>query len=372
MFDFCSNLTSLNLSNFNTSSVTSMGAMFDRCSSLISLDLSSFDTSKVQYMNYTFNGCSNLIYLNLSNFNTSNVILMNYMFGECSSLTYLDLSSFDTSKVKNMNFMFYGCSNLTSLNLSNFNTSSVTSMESMFSKCSKLISLNLSYFNTSKVYNMKSMFDGCSNLISLDLSNFNISSVTISLNMFTFSRCYNLANINLINFKLTKNIINNKNYISKYSGLPSNLFICTENEDWPKIFNLSDKQYVNCINNIFNSNINENESIIKCYKKNIESDNPCQMCGNNYLNNSGIINNTYMNCFINDTSDYSSFDSSIIIEKEIEIKNRTELIQNMINNLFQRINISYIDKGEDEKTDDKNISIIITSTKNQKKKKMKA
>ena len=59
--------------------------------------------------------------------------------------------------------------------------------------------------------------------------------------------------------------------------------------------------------------------------------------------------------------------SIIIIEKEIEIKNRTELIQNMINNLFQRINISYIDKGEDEKIDGKNISIIITSTKNQKK-----
>ena len=211
------------------------------------------------------------------------------------------------------------------------------------------------------------MFDGCSNLISLDLSNFNTSSVTIISNRFTFSRCYNLANINLINAKLTKNIIYNSNKISKYSGLPSNLFICTENEDWPKIFNLSDKQYVNCINNIFYSNINENESIIKCYKNKIESDNPCQMCGNNYLNNSGIINNTYMNCFINVTSDYSSFDSSIIIEKEIEIKNRTELIQNMINNLFQRINISYIDKGEDEKTDDKNISIIITSTKNQKK-----
>ena len=68
------------------------------------------------------------------------------------------------------------------------------------------------------------------------------------------------------------------------------------------------------------------------------------------------------------SSDYSSFDSSVIIEKEIEILNRTELIQNMINNIFQQLNISYIDNGEDEKTDDKNISIIITSTKNQKKK----
>ena len=57
------------------------------------------------------------------------------------------------------------------------------------------------------------------------------------------------------------------------------IYICTENKDWPRIFDLSDKQYVNCINNIFNFNINENEPLIKCYKINIESNNPCQMCG---------------------------------------------------------------------------------------------
>ena len=52
-----------------------------------------------------------------------------------------------------------------------------------------------------------------------------------------------------------------------WSSLPSKLYICTENEDWLKIFDLSDKQYVNCINNITFFNINENEHILKCYKK---------------------------------------------------------------------------------------------------------
>ena len=47
MFDYCTALKILNLSNFNTSKVTSMEFMFHYCNSLISLDLSNFDTSKV-------------------------------------------------------------------------------------------------------------------------------------------------------------------------------------------------------------------------------------------------------------------------------------------------------------------------------------
>jgi surface protein len=47
MFSDCSGLTSLNLSNFDTSIVTDMRFMFQGCTSLKSLDLSNFDTSKV-------------------------------------------------------------------------------------------------------------------------------------------------------------------------------------------------------------------------------------------------------------------------------------------------------------------------------------
>ena len=69
-------------------------------------------------------------------------------------------------------------------------------------------------------------------------------------------------------------------------------------------------------------------------------------------------------------SNYSS-ESDVIIKQENEIKNRIELIKNMINALFGKVNISDINNGKDEKTGNKNISIIITSTKNQKKTKMK-
>ena len=47
LFYGCNSLTSLDLSNFNTQNVKSMGHMFQNCYSLISLDLSNFNTENV-------------------------------------------------------------------------------------------------------------------------------------------------------------------------------------------------------------------------------------------------------------------------------------------------------------------------------------
>ena len=58
----------------------------------------------------------------LSKYDTSKVTNMDSMFYGCSGLTSLDLSSFDTSNVTKMDAMFYVCPNLSSLDLSNFDT----------------------------------------------------------------------------------------------------------------------------------------------------------------------------------------------------------------------------------------------------------
>ena len=107
MFSGCLSLTSLDLSSFDTSKVTTMGCMFEGCKSLTSLDLSNFDTSSVTNMSKMFYGCNSLTSLDLSNFDTSSVTNMSNMFECCISLTTLDLSSFDTSSVTDMSNMFY-------------------------------------------------------------------------------------------------------------------------------------------------------------------------------------------------------------------------------------------------------------------------
>lgn len=127
--------------DFDTSEVTDMSSMFDYCRNLTTLDLSSFDTSAVTNMSGMFFYCSRLTTLDLSNFDTSAVTDMSSMFSQCYVVTSLDLSNFDTAAVTNMHEMFYYCQNLSTLDISNSDTSSVTNTDYMFYYCSNLTSI---------------------------------------------------------------------------------------------------------------------------------------------------------------------------------------------------------------------------------------
>ena len=185
MFWNCRNLSSLDLTNFNTTKVENMFGMFFDCENLSSLVISNFNTANVTDMSNMFYLCKNLSSLDIPNFNTANVTDMSYMFDTCQKLTELNLSNFKTEKVKNMRYMFSYCNKLKKLNLSNFNTANVTNMTCMFINCKELSSLDISNFNTAKVKDMSSMFKNCQVLSSLDLSNFNTTKVTDMSGMFS-------------------------------------------------------------------------------------------------------------------------------------------------------------------------------------------
>lgn len=214
-FENCSNLETIEyLQYLNTSKVTDMAYMFNGCSKLASLALSNFNTEKVQHMKFMFADCLNLTKLDLSNFNTANVRNMYSMFNDCQNLTSLDLSNFNTAKVTNMNNMFYNCRNLTSLILSNFNTKEVTNMANMFELCQNLTSLDLSSFNTCKVTDMRNMFEKCGNLASLDISNFNTWKVE---NMkFMFALCTKLKTIYSNHFDLNSKLASDRMFDQCY------------------------------------------------------------------------------------------------------------------------------------------------------------
>ena len=65
-----------------------------------------------------FYQCKDIKTINLSNFNSSEVTTIEKMFFECSSLVSLNLSNLITSNVKNMGSMFYNCETLATLDLS--------------------------------------------------------------------------------------------------------------------------------------------------------------------------------------------------------------------------------------------------------------
>ncbi len=127
---------SLNLKNLNTENTTNMSYMFAYIdyngSNLSSLDISGFDTSKVTNMSNMFYNCSGLTNLDVSNFDTSNVLDMSSMFS-CLRLTSLNLCSFDTSNVTEMHDMFYNTFKLTAIYVGPSWTTANATTDDMFS-----------------------------------------------------------------------------------------------------------------------------------------------------------------------------------------------------------------------------------------------
>ena len=90
-----------------------MNSMFENCSSLTSLDVTNFNTAEVTDMCNMFSNCVALTSLYLTNFNTKKVTDMGNMFFGCSSLTTIYASSkFVTTQVSNSSGMFYNCEKL--------------------------------------------------------------------------------------------------------------------------------------------------------------------------------------------------------------------------------------------------------------------
>ena len=189
----------LDLSNFNTSNVTTMEGMFEcdgECTHDFKINLSSFNTRKLINAKNMFNFLVGTKKLDLSSFYTPNLINMEGMFSHCSALTdfkipnittdnvvnmkdtfavfgynKLDITNFNTSRVANFEGTFSGMLADNDLDLSNLDTSSAINMSEMFmgNQTKKII---LSHkFNTTKVTDMTSMFSSMHNITELDLSN---------------------------------------------------------------------------------------------------------------------------------------------------------------------------------------------------------
>lgn len=211
-FEECHYLTTIDLTNLDTSSVIDMSNMFSNCSVLTTIiGLENLDTSSAKYMAGMFQECDSMISINVSGLDTENVIDMSNMFhvgGYSSDLSEIKgLNMLDTSKVMDMSNMFSGCSRLTSIDVSGFDTSKVMNMSEMFSGLgyvdvgvSEIKGLNT--WDTSNVTDMSYMFAWSEVLTSIDVSAFDTSKVTDMSYMFAF--CYALTSIDVSSFDTSK------------------------------------------------------------------------------------------------------------------------------------------------------------------------
>jgi surface protein len=232
MFNGCSNLQSLDLSNFDTSKIMNMSNMFGGCGSLHTLHLdncSNYTINKIitspNFQTGAIEGVTRTIYCKEENatgltpptnwvfsyiteeepevpvdppvgdiplyvpgeFQENTEITevrtmvdeshddLDSMFCGCTNLVSVNTEDWDTSNVTGMTYMFQGCTSLTQLDLSNFDTSNLSSMSFMFEGCTSLTTLDLSNWDTTSVFmpnfDMNGMFDGCNSLHTLRLDN---------------------------------------------------------------------------------------------------------------------------------------------------------------------------------------------------------
>ena len=109
MFSNCINIKNFDLSTFDTRKVQNMASMFIGDAELLSITFGeNFKTEAVTNLSAMFNTCTSLVSLDLSQFYTPNVTNVSSMFASCSNLTHLDIRNFDFSNVTNhKNFLRY-------------------------------------------------------------------------------------------------------------------------------------------------------------------------------------------------------------------------------------------------------------------------
>ena len=147
------------LALLDLSKIKSLGWMFYKIKNLVSISFTNkFNIESIRYMNNMFELCTKLTSIDLSNINAQNVRSMREIFLSCSSLETINLNNFKVQNTKNMNGLFKGCINLKSIDLSTFNAFNVNNTRNLFDDCLSITSIDLSQFATDKVTDMRHMF----------------------------------------------------------------------------------------------------------------------------------------------------------------------------------------------------------------------
>ena len=310
LFSNLTNVTSIDLSNMDTSGMTNMSNMFSGNTSLTNITFGeNFNTSNVTSMYAMFNNCNLLKKLDLSSFNTAKVTSMNYMFENCSSLTSLDLSSFDTSNVRSMSTMFRECTNLMIVDLSSFAGNNLISMSYMFTGCSNLQNVDLSNLKVNNPIEIVRMFADCENITSINLKGFKLSSLAGA-----FTGCSNLEYLNLEE-SITDGITNLE---GTFSGLKKLKYLDLSSWDVSQVTNLS--------------NTFDGDSSLEMLNLN----------GWKISNKVTTLYATFRNCSSLTTLDLSDWDTSGVTEMQMAFRNCSSLINLDLRNAdFSNVNTEW-------------------------------
>ena len=185
------NGTDIDVSQWDTSKVTSAGYCFSECRK--SMDISNWNLSSLTNASYMFNYFTNgNKYIDLSVLDFSNVTNADHMF-YYSNTDYLDVRNINLTCATDYSHLFESC-NGTELDLSNWDISKVNDLSNLcyFSSYKKI---NLTGWDTVNVKNMSYVFYYSSSLETLLIPDWDMTNAT-NTNRFIYS-CPNLKYIDL-------------------------------------------------------------------------------------------------------------------------------------------------------------------------------
>lgn len=248
-------MTSIDVSNWDISSMTSLRRMFST-TGLTSIDISSWDTSNIENMEGLFNnseslatitGIENLDLTSLTNaggllerctsyvtgtfdfswFTPPNVVITNslfanteatsidmsggfasanasFMFSNCTELVSVNATNLDLSNATNTTRMFSDCSNLTTITgHEDWVISSSTNANYMFTECAALTTLNSAGWTFGSLVSAYAMFYNASSLANIDVSAWDMSTCTSVGFMFGGNRNMSFTNLDLSNWTIS-------------------------------------------------------------------------------------------------------------------------------------------------------------------------
>ena len=226
-----------------------------------------------------FNDCTSITEIDLSNFEDSQLTQMQYMFYNCQSLKKIEMSNIKGYKVYDAGLLFGLCSQIESINLENFYPHNYDiQIHYMFEGCNSLISLNYPNFNKKYSKNIEGIFNYCNNLQYINIENAIIKNEVISsfdiINSDSIICTHSPVLILIIKSKSATLNCQNNYCINQI-----------EEDDCSSLgykYKYNNKFYENCPDGTYNNNFNCidcNEKCSSCSKDSTEQ-NLCLSCNN--------------------------------------------------------------------------------------------
>lgn len=178
MFNSCTKLKTIEFGGLNTSKVHNMGGMFSDCRVLESIDFDKIDVSSNGNFGAMFRRCYKMKHFNVNNWNVFNGVNFTTTFSECNTVTTIDISNwtFNNSQEVDLNNLFYNCAKLNQVKLPIIDSPS-TSLFRLFNVCPELKKIDLTNVKLDVVSSISGIFDKCDKLDTLILNYSNANAI---------------------------------------------------------------------------------------------------------------------------------------------------------------------------------------------------